>query len=258
MLNIVHNASVTPTIVQLFGTGTITNVKVTISKGYKVKPGETIKIPVNVEDDLKDKNAKTFSFILKYNKRILSVKETMLGSIVPSDLFILTTNDSKPGELHVEITNSAGVALTGIGSLVDVEFLGLLGDSCGTHLILEAFKFNSGVPSVTTADGYCELFGRCGGEQTYVTTEPPLSQNTPNPIQAGNQSSIQYRINKAGEIKLTVYDVLGREVANLINEYKSEGLYSISFNTKGLSSGVYFYKLKAPGYEGLRKMVILK
>jgi len=196
---------------------------------------------------------------LRYNKRILSVRETRLGTIPPSDLFTLNTKDSKPGELHVEVTSNTGVELASIGSLIEVDFIGLLGDSCGTHLILEEFKFNSGGPNVTTENGYCELFSRCGGEQIYVTTEPDnLHPPNPNPVQAGYQSSIQYRISKAGEVKLMVYDILGREVSKLIDEYKSEGLYSISFNTKGLPSGVYFYKLRAPGYEGLRKMVIVK
>jgi hypothetical protein len=85
-----------------------------------------------------------------------------------------------------------------------------------------------------------------------------VRQNSPNPILAGYESTIEYRIHVAGEINLTVYDILGREVVKLVNEYKSGGTYSVTLNTKGLPSGVYFYKLRAPGYEGLKKMVIIK
>jgi len=84
-----------------------------------------------------------------------------------------------------------------------------------------------------------------------------LFQSSPNPIRLGYDATIRYRLTNAGTINLTIYDVLGREVTKLINEYKSEGTYSVTFNTKGLPSGVYLYKLRAPGYEGLKKMVIV-
>jgi hypothetical protein len=162
--------------------------------------------------------------------------------------------------LVVNVTNNAGTPLTGIGSLVNIHFIGLRGDSCGTHLILESFIFNSDGPNAITENGYCEIFGRCGEEPPYVTTDQStrVYQNNPNPIEEGYESTIQYRIHVAGEINLTVYDILGKEVAKLVNEYKSEGTYSVTLNTKGLPSGVYFYKLRAPGYEGLKKMVIIR
>ena len=85
-----------------------------------------------------------------------------------------------------------------------------------------------------------------------------LFQNNPNPIRSGYDATINYRLNKAGTINITVYDVLGREVVKLVDEYKPIGLHSMNFNTKGLPSGVYFYKLRAPGYEGLKKMVVIR
>ena len=127
-------------------------------------------------------------------------------------------------------------------------------------MILESFLFNFDGPRAITENGYCELFGRCGGEQTYVTTEANiyLYQNTPNPVREGYESVIQYRVVAAGEINLTLYDILGRKVTQLVSCYKSEGLYSATFNTKGLPSGVYFYRLRTPGFDGLKKMLIVK
>ena len=255
-----HNASGGSSTIPLSGRGIISNVRVAI-KRYTVKPNETIPISVDVIDDLTDRNVKEFSFILKYNKRILSYKG--VNSILSNTLTPDTTG-SVYGELVVKVTNSTGTALVGTGTskLIEFNFLGLIGDSCGTHLILESFKFNSdgGGPTAIIENGYCELFGRCGGEQAYVTSERDeiLYQNNPNPIREGYESTIQYRITTAGQTNLTVYDILGREVARLVNEYKSEGLYSVTFNTKGLPSGVYFYRLRVPGYDGLKKMVIVK
>jgi hypothetical protein len=126
--------------------------------------------------------------------------------------------------------------------------------------MLESFTFNSDGPNAITENGYCELLGRCGEELPYVTTDQStrVYQNNPNPIQEGYDATIQYRINVAGETNLTVYDVLGREIAMLVDEYKSVGVYSVNFSTKGLPSGVYFYKLRAPGYEGLKKMIVIR
>jgi len=187
----------------------------------------------------------------------------VLGTI--SSMLSVPNANANEGVLRLELTNETNTPLSGSGSLIDMTFMGLRGDSCGTHLVLESFEFNpdpdsSDGPNVITENGYCEFFGGCGKEgSTYVTTDlTRLFQNNPNPIREGNESTIQYRISVAGDINITLYDVLGREVRKLVNEYKSEGTYSINFNTKGLPSGVYFYKLRAPGYEGLKKMVIVK
>ena len=238
-------------------------VRVIIKDNYRVKSNETVKISIDAIDDLSvsGKNAKDFSFTLKYNKRILSFKDVSLTGTISNSLRY-STEGSTPGELVVKVINNTETPLIGTGSLIDINFIGLRGDSCGTRLVLESFAFNSDGPNaIIEKNGYCELFGGCGGEgQTYITTDqtPFLRQNSPNPILAGYESTIEYRIHVAGEINLTVYDILGREVTKLVNEYKPEGTYSVTFNTKGLPSGVYFYRLRAPGYEGLKKMIVIK
>jgi hypothetical protein len=87
-----------------------------------------------------------------------------------------------------------------------------------------------------------------------------LSQNYPNPFNPSTE--INFTIPQSGFVTLKVYDLLGREVAVLINEYKSEGNYSASFtdniNAKGLSSGVYIYQLRENKFVQTRKMVLIK
>ena len=70
-----------------------------------------------------------------------------------------------------------------------------------------------------------------------------LSQNYPNPFNPS--TTIKYQIPKAGIVTLKVYDILGKEVASLLDEYKNEGRYSINFNASKLASGVYIYQIKA-------------
>lgn len=59
-------------------------------------------------------------------------------------------------------------------------------------------------------------------------------------------------------VNLKVYDVLGNEVATLVNEEKSAGEYEIEFNASGLTSGIYFYQLKAGAFTQTEKMLLIK
>ena len=87
-----------------------------------------------------------------------------------------------------------------------------------------------------------------------------LEQNYPNPF---NPSTvINYSIPADGNVELTVYNILGSEVATLVNEFKEAGNYSVEFSTEdlksSLGSGVYIYTLKSGSFTQTRKMVILK
>ncbi|MBK8552561.1 MAG: T9SS type A sorting domain-containing protein [Ignavibacteria bacterium] len=73
-----------------------------------------------------------------------------------------------------------------------------------------------------------------------------LSQNYPNPFNP--VTKLEFRISDYGFVSLKVYDVLGNEVRTLVNEKKSAGSYTITFDGSNLSSGIYFYKLTAGEY----------
>ncbi len=83
-----------------------------------------------------------------------------------------------------------------------------------------------------------------------------LSQNYPNPFNPA--TNIGFRIANFGFVSLKVYDVLGREVASLVNEEKPAGEYEVEFDASGLSSGIYFYKLQTENYSLTKKMIYLK
>jgi len=83
-----------------------------------------------------------------------------------------------------------------------------------------------------------------------------LEQNYPNPFNPSTK--IKYQIPVGGFVNLKVYDVLGNEIATLINQEKSAGSYNIEFNAFGIPSGIYFYTLKAANYIQTRKMILLK
>jgi len=83
-----------------------------------------------------------------------------------------------------------------------------------------------------------------------------LSQNFPNPFNP--VTSIKYVVGSQQFVTLKVYDVLGNEIATLIDEEKPVGTYEVDFDGTGLPSGIYFYKLKANNYIQTKKMVLLK
>lgn len=83
-----------------------------------------------------------------------------------------------------------------------------------------------------------------------------LSQNYPNPLNP--TTIIRYTVGSKQFVTLKVYDVLGNDVATLVNEEKPAGDYSIEFNGSRLSSGVYFYLLRAGSFIDTKKMILLK
>lgn len=83
-----------------------------------------------------------------------------------------------------------------------------------------------------------------------------ISQNYPNPF--NSSTSINYQIKEKGFVSLKVFDMLGKEVANLVNETQDEGQYSVIFDASNLPSGVYIYSLRVNDFVQNNKMTLLK
>jgi len=83
-----------------------------------------------------------------------------------------------------------------------------------------------------------------------------LKQNYPNPFNA--TTVIPFRIDKAADVKLTVYDMVGNKVRTLVNENMNKGSYNINFDATGLATGVYIYRLEANGLMFSKKMMFVK
>lgn len=83
-----------------------------------------------------------------------------------------------------------------------------------------------------------------------------IEQNFPNPFNPTTQ--IKYSISKDELVLLKIYDILGKEVAVLVNEEKPAGTYSVTFDASKLSSGVYFYSINAGRFKQVKKMMLLR
>lgn len=99
-----------------------------------------------------------------------------------------------------------------------------------------------------------------GNPEISVPAEYSLSQNYPNPFNPS--TSIMYSIGSTAYVTLKIYDVLGNEIAALVDEEKPAGTYEATWNSEpgslGISSGVYFYQLKAGSFTEIKKMILLR
>ncbi len=93
-------------------------------------------------------------------------------------------------------------------------------------------------------------------EESLFVSSYSLSQNYPNPFNPA--TNINYSIKESGFVTLKVYDILGKQVAVLVNENKPAGNYTVEFNAANLPSGVYIYKLTAGKFTAVKKLVLIK
>jgi len=93
-------------------------------------------------------------------------------------------------------------------------------------------------------------------ERAGIPQELTLYQNYPNPFNPATQ--IRFGVPEASHVHLSVYDMLGRQVAVLVNEDKSQGWHDVSFDAAGLASGTYIYRLAAGSFSETRAMTLLK
>jgi len=89
-----------------------------------------------------------------------------------------------------------------------------------------------------------------------IPTEFTLSQNYPNPFNPS--TTINYQIATKSNVQLFVFNMLGEKVATLVNELQQPGSYQIEWDARGLSSGIYFYQIKANDFVSVKKMILMK
>ena len=104
-------------------------------------------------------------------------------------------------------------------------------------------------------DGQFE-YSKVIGVSFMKPSEFSLAQNYPNPFNP--TTTIQFTLPRAGNVKLTLFNLLGQKIKTLINEYKESGVHTLNFNASDLNSGLYIYKLEANGLIKTRKMTLVK
>jgi hypothetical protein len=148
-----------------------------------------------------------------------------------------------PGDIS-EVTSSGPYTIAP-GQTIDVAFVIAAGNNIN--------DLRTSVASARSA--YQNIITDVKNEKAVVYSFN-LSQNYPNPFNP--TTTIKYQIAKAGFVTLKVYNILGKEVATLVNEEKQPGNYYADFNGSGLSSGIYFYRISSGSFISTKKMILLK
>ncbi len=127
-------------------------------------------------------------------------------------------------------------------SLILIVASGLANGQVGTELIVDEIGFSGGSTNISDDINLPQNFD--------------LHQNYPNPFNP--DTKIKYSIPASSFISLKIYDVLGNEIAVLVNEEKDRGVYTVNFNASQFASGLYLYRLQADNFVETKKMLLLK
>jgi len=177
-------------------------------------------------------------------------------SIVPSAAFYKVYYDSDTtgapyygagaaqGNSPIVVSNATNLTLTGL-------------EQGKTYYITVTAVDAQGVQSYFSMENSC-LFNPFTAIEIpqELPSEYYLLQNHPNPF--NSSTTIRYAIPYSGMVAIKVYNVLGREVLTLVNEYKNPGIHSVNFNAANLVSGIYYYRLQAGDYVNTKKMILLR
>ena len=105
-------------------------------------------------------------------------------------------------------------------------------------------------------NGNFEYFNLNNEVNVGIPAKFELSQNYPNPFNPSTQ--INFDIPTDSKVNIRLFDMSGKEVITLVNEFKTSGYYTVNFNAAGLSSGVYFYSIAADNFSATKKMMLVK
>ncbi|HTR80396.1 MAG TPA: S8/S53 family peptidase [Bacteroidota bacterium] len=244
--------------------------------------------PIQVRDALRNtaSNASSPNDTLGWG--VINAYQAMLyyGMVLSTDPDVTTNSDGNTNVAVFVVSNSVvkkdsvklfystdnGASFTSapmtLGELVDSsknagEYTGIIPKQSGGSSV----KFYvsavdaTNLPRTTPYGAPANLFDvskeLTGVKTSVVPTGFVLYQNFPNPF--NSSTLIQYSLARSNFTTLKVYDLLGREVVTLVNEYEIAGTQkSIRFDGAGLASGVYFYRLRSGGFSAVKKFVLLK
>jgi hypothetical protein len=253
------NASRLPNHNTLINWGTGTSPAVS-----EVKPSGDIAFFLSLPDTFF--NYRGFKFLWKTNLFVSNPDSLMFGFVPVGDSLEMSLEIINNSDQQIEINavynrNSAykvkttlpitlaPFGTTSVSVLFKPEYDGDYIDDIHLQCNKEGQRIAQVVPITGTSDP-------TSVEHEIELSDFYLSQNYPNPF---NPSTvISYRLPVAGNVSLKVYDMLGNEVATLIDEYKPAGSFEVEFNAKDLPSGIYFYQLKAGELVETKKMILLK
>ncbi len=179
--------------------------------------------------------------------RCMRLKCLGIFFVIVCCIYVIPKTAAAQDNIPFSVVSNGGAELAGggysISSTVGQSFVGTAGNS--VDVIGQGFWYLQN----TTLTGV-------NSRLTGVAKEFMLYQNYPNPFNP--TTVISYQLSAVSNVTFKVYDILGREVATLVNEKQSAGNHSVTFDGSRLASGVYLYRLEAGSFVSVKKLLLLK
>jgi hypothetical protein len=158
------------------------------------------------------------------------------------------------------LSGSAYLFKSGNGTWTEIQKLtasdAAVVDYYGWSVSISGNYLSVGAPGHSAVYIYSNYITGINNELSRIPLSFILEQNYPNPFNPS--TTIKFRISDFGFVSLRVYDILGNEIATLVNSEKPSGVYEVEWNASNVPSGVYFYQLKTGAFVQTKKMLLLK
>lgn len=211
--------------------------------------GNSFSLDVTV-DELTDLDVLAYSFTLPYDNTALRIDEVVVTGTLSQDMTMESSSPGRDGTTRLRVGAASTVPLAGGGTLFTLDGV-CLGEASFT-LEWEDFTFNEGNPSAITSGSLVEI----PTESPEATFALDLAPAYPNPFRTS--ATILFSLEASGEARLAVYDLLGREIALLVQGIHPAGEQSVTWHADGLSSGTYLVRLEAAGRVETQSVVMLR
>lgn len=240
--------------------------------GAVLKRGETGLLQIEL-DAQGNENALGFSLI--YDPNALRFEQAIKGHDVIDALLLVNLNQSADGYLGIALALPSGQTLRfGTQTILEISFTALWSSAVTTNIsfgdqpiereIVDAFavpvraSYSNAVMTLTDIATAAET-----GVKQRLPVSYALFQNSPNPFNSG--TVVSYDLPKAADIRLEIYDILGRPIRNLINGYQQPGSYVAIWDGRDeeqreMASGTYFYRLEVSDrrFTAIKRMLLLR
>ncbi len=237
--------------------------------GFSNQPDTLIPIRNELVLNTEDRAQRTYAWV--FGRALLHATPDLTGDgfdellMIPSQSHrnaVLYEGGTSLSEESIALFNSPNpsLSLNPAGNYINTQYNSIVGDFNGDGR-LNFIGYQPGDRNYRDTPIYMfDLESSVVSNEDNRTYETPnkfvLEQNYPNPFNPS--TTIKYSVGEAGPVSITVYNVMGQKVAELLNTTRSAGEYQVTWNADNQASGIYYYRLTAPGQVITRQMTLIK
>lgn len=246
--------------VTLSGEGRILVVNTDIANNYAAYPGTTLKIPLMLNNDLAEAEIAELYITLYWHAGMMAL--TNLNQLTQGSLlagWTATPTQVAADNFAIRFTAPPGQFLTGVGPLLNMDFLTFIGDSVHTNIVQTVEAPNKTCVVINDDPGEARLDSVCGLNFRLIeltANSYNLDQNKPNPFNPSTE--ITFELGLDAPTTLTVYNSLGEPVAKLVDQPLQPGRYAVTWDATGFPSGLYYYRLQSGHWSKMNTMILKK